>query len=227
MLTNKDAGMVEPDQETLNCINKIKEFKTLADKIEQIGFETQTLFLNAFMGNISKKFDEEKLDQVFGNIWYYMNYLRTLVPECRNIENMINNNSELITLLNGNEDRNKQYILFTNINKNNKFQCIKGNEFLELFSKEYFKHIDIFTTNDFDEICLDTKEMLKNNINIEKTDLYKLLEEIENEEIFIWSGKEYNLLADIKNFKGLIEYIKMILVEGKYGINIYYKKREK
>jgi hypothetical protein len=83
MLSNKDAYMAEPDQETLDNIDRIKNFNTLAKKIEQIGFETQSLFDLVFMGNITK--NEAKLYQIFGNIWYYMNYLRTLVSECRDV----------------------------------------------------------------------------------------------------------------------------------------------
>jgi hypothetical protein len=81
MLNNKEAGMVEPSQKTLDNINYIKNMKTLAEKIEQIGFETQSLFANAFLGNISNK-NKTELDQIFGDIWYYMNFLRTLTSEC-------------------------------------------------------------------------------------------------------------------------------------------------
>ena len=48
MLSNKEAGMVEPSQETLDNIEKIKIKETLAEKIEQIGCETQELFANYY-----------------------------------------------------------------------------------------------------------------------------------------------------------------------------------
>jgi len=104
MLSNKEAGMVEPSNETLDNIENIKNMKTLAEKIEQIGCETQGLFTNAFMGNISSK-SKDELDQIFGDIWYYMNYLRTLTRECpeplkyglRLVTNKKSNNNEPIT----------------------------------------------------------------------------------------------------------------------------------
>jgi hypothetical protein len=86
MINNKEAGIVEPDQETLDNIENIKNMETLAKKIEQIDFETQSLFLAyGFLGNfkesISRK-GKKELEQIFGNIFYYMNFLRTLTSEC-------------------------------------------------------------------------------------------------------------------------------------------------
>jgi len=81
MLSNKEAGMVEPSQETLDNIARIKNMETLAKKIEQIGFETQLLFDFEYRGNLMIK-SKKELDQVFGDIWYYMNYLRSLTREC-------------------------------------------------------------------------------------------------------------------------------------------------
>jgi hypothetical protein len=111
MLNNKEAGMVEPSKETIDNIEKIKNKETLAEKIEQIGFETQCLFANASMGNISSK-SKDELDQIFGDIWYYMNFLRTLTKECPEpnkqapiktmddaIESLSNWNDKLTTLI--------------------------------------------------------------------------------------------------------------------------------
>jgi hypothetical protein len=80
-LTNKEAGLVEPDLVTLDNIEFIKKMGTLAEKIEQIGYETQVSLTGAFTGSVSKK-SEKELDQIFGNIFHYMNFLRTLVSEC-------------------------------------------------------------------------------------------------------------------------------------------------
>jgi len=71
MLTNKEAGFLEPDQDCLECVEKIRAMKTLAQKIEQIGAEIQMSYL------------EMKDDQSIANMYYMLNYLRSLaVDEC-------------------------------------------------------------------------------------------------------------------------------------------------
>jgi hypothetical protein len=65
--------------------------KSLAEKLEQIGTETQFMITdcNYTLKNTENREKEtinrhtnEELYQLFGNICYYMNYLRELVTEC-------------------------------------------------------------------------------------------------------------------------------------------------
>jgi hypothetical protein len=127
----------------------------------------------------------------------------------------------LIGLFEDLETSIKQYIIFTNSNNFNKFQSIKNDKLLNKFSNEYFGHSNSYTINDFDKLCQDTRKELKNNILLENTELYKILNELKNEKIYIWSGSEFNLLADCKSFEGLINYIHELINENKV-INLVY-----
>lgn len=85
MMTNKDACLPEPDKETAKSLEYIKKMGTLAEKIEQIGCETQFMISDCnftFKNAANKSEIEDRLYQLFGNICYYMNYLRELVVEC-------------------------------------------------------------------------------------------------------------------------------------------------
>ncbi|GBU28937.1 hypothetical protein R84B8_02499 [Treponema sp. R8-4-B8] len=79
MKENKGARYPEPDNETIESISAIEKYKNLSEKLEQIGFEVQLLIddITCEAGN-----DKTKINQICGNIWYYMNYLRILVEEC-------------------------------------------------------------------------------------------------------------------------------------------------
>ena len=86
-MSNKEAGLFEPDKDTIKNLEFIKEFDTLAEKLEQIGMETQFMIYDC--DSVLKNHDSEdknevdkKLYQLYGNIYYYMNYLRELVVEC-------------------------------------------------------------------------------------------------------------------------------------------------
>ena len=87
MMSNKDAGLPEPDEDIIKNLGFIKKFDTLAEKLEQIGMETQFMIDDCDLiqknhDNIDKSEVDKKLYQIYGNIYYYMNYLRELVVEC-------------------------------------------------------------------------------------------------------------------------------------------------
>ena len=126
------------------------------------------------------------------------------------------------------EDDNKQYILFTNSKNSDKFQNIKNNKLLIKFSKEYFGHNNTYTINDFDKLCRDTREQLQNKINFEDTELYKILNELKNEVIFIWTGSEFNLSGQVEGFENLINNIHRNIIDKNIKINLsYYKEKRK
>jgi hypothetical protein len=77
MLENKGANYPEPDNESIKSISYNEKYKNLSEKLEQIGFEVQNLIMN-----IPGELGNDIINQISGNIWYYMNYLRNLVDEC-------------------------------------------------------------------------------------------------------------------------------------------------
>ena len=85
--TNKEAGLMEPDVKTIESLENIKKLDTLNEKLKQIGKDTHFLaetcdfILKDLESNDRKEIDNE-LNQLFGNIHYYMFYLRGLVTEC-------------------------------------------------------------------------------------------------------------------------------------------------
>jgi hypothetical protein len=116
------------------------------------------------------------------------------------------------------ETSKKHFILFTNSNNLNKFQGIENNELLTKSSNEYFGHDNTYTINDFDKLYMDTKEQLKDEIKFENTELYKILNELKNEVIYIWHGSEFALLEKIESFEGLINNIHRKIM---YNTEIY------
>jgi len=120
----------------------------------------------------------------------------------------------------------KQFILFTNSNNSDKFQSIKNNQLLLKFSNAYFKHDNAYTINDFDKLCQDTKEQLKNNIKFEETELYKILNELKDETIFIWSGREFNYLGLCESFDELLKHIHLKLMDKDTEINASFHNKQ-
>jgi len=87
MLSNKEEGLPEPDEDTIKHLEFIKKFDTLAEKLEQIGYETQLMIKDCDYAyknyeNKDKNEVEKEIYQQYGNMYYYMNYLRNLVVEC-------------------------------------------------------------------------------------------------------------------------------------------------
>jgi hypothetical protein len=90
MLTNKEEGLPEPDKRTVKDLEQIKKMDTLAEKLEQIGCETQFMIMDCKICIKDKSKNtietietiEKELYQLYGNMYYYMNYLRNLVTEC-------------------------------------------------------------------------------------------------------------------------------------------------
>jgi hypothetical protein len=123
------------------------------------------------------------------------------------------------------EANKKHYILFTDSNNLNKFQSIKNNELLIKFSNEYFGHDNTYTINDFDKLCQDTREQLKNNIKFENTELYKILNELKNEVIYIRYGSEFNFLLKVGSFEGLLDSIHRKLMDVNVEIYIGYHSK--
>jgi hypothetical protein len=123
------------------------------------------------------------------------------------------------------EASKKHHILFTNSNNLNKFQSIKNDELLIKFSNEYFGHDNTYTINDFDKLCQDTREQLKNNIKFEDTELYKILTLLKNEVIYIWHGSEFNFLLQADSFEELLNSIHGKLMDENGEIYIGYNSK--
>jgi len=80
----------EPNEEAKVCIKRISSFELLSEKLEQIGAEVQTLCLlgeDMTQDKIEKGlFTKETIDQIMGNIHYYMSLLRHLASEAYSLE---------------------------------------------------------------------------------------------------------------------------------------------
>jgi len=87
MNNDSETSLYEPDFLAKTTVENIKQYKTLAEKIAQIGFEVQTEYLLKDV----EKLEIETIKQMFGNIYYYMDYLRTLCFECPDVNIMIAN----------------------------------------------------------------------------------------------------------------------------------------
>jgi hypothetical protein len=121
----------------------------------------------------------------------------------------------------------EQNILFTKYQNTVICQSIEYNEFQKKFSRDYFKHENGYTLKNFNQIWLDAKEKIKSGSIFEETNLYRILMEIETEEMVLWYGEEYDFLAGVKSFNDLIKTVKKMLVEGNGELNIIYRKEDK
>jgi hypothetical protein len=84
MLTNKEAGLLEPDEDVINFI-KNQEKENLAEQIENIGWYIESLI--PITGNVNDlwtlQLTQEELIRKWSDIYYLTNYLRTLaVDKC-------------------------------------------------------------------------------------------------------------------------------------------------
>jgi hypothetical protein len=110
-----------------------------------------------------------------------------------------------------------QFIIFTldpSIKKEETYQNIlELNENKEIFfevKNVYLKNVDyqnLYTILNFDEICTASQLFFLNETFIE-SQLYKVLEKLNNEKIILWYGNDYKDLPETITFKELIKNIK-------------------
>ena len=106
-------------------------------------------------------------------------------------------------------------ILFTYKKPNNLFFGIENNL--------YFKD----TIPNFDSLCVCAQKSIGNGISINQTELFKVLQWIQNEEIYMWYGAECDDLDCIENFETLINAISNGLLTSSGELYIHYKKSNK
>jgi hypothetical protein len=81
----------------------------------------------------------------------------------------------------------------------------------------------LYTIDDIDELCVDAQRKLIKNEIFQNTNLYKILQKIKNEEIYLWYSDEINDLNETKTFDELIKNIEKSLQEGAGEVYIHYK----
>ena len=103
-----------------------------------------------------------------------------------------------------------QMILFTYKKPNNLFFGIENNLYFKEYAKVLF-HTNctdgIYTIPNFDSLCVCAQKSIGNGISINQTELFKVLQWIQNEEIYMWYGAECDDLDCIENFETLINAI--------------------
>ena len=87
MMTNKEAGLLEPDEKAIESLENIKKMDEITEKLKQVGMET--LFWLETCDNLLRNIEnndkievDSRLYQLFGNIYYYMCFLRIFATEC-------------------------------------------------------------------------------------------------------------------------------------------------
>ena len=82
-----------------------------------------------------------------------------------------------------------QMILFTYKKPNNLFFGIENNLYFKEYAKVLF-HTNctdgIYTIPNFDSLCVCAQKSIGNGISINQTELFKVLQWIQNEEIYMW-----------------------------------------
>ena len=95
-----------------------------------------------------------------------------------------------------------QMILFTYKKPNNLFFGIENNLYFKEYAKVLF-HTNctdgIYTIPNFDSLCVCAQKSIGNGISINQTELFKVLQWIQNEEIYMWYGAECDDLDCIEN----------------------------
>lgn len=123
-----------------------------------------------------------------------------------------------------------QMILFTYKKPNNLFFGIENNLYFKEYAKVLF-HTNctdgIYTIPNFDSLCVCAQKSIGNGISINQTELFKVLQWIQNEEIYMWYGAECDDLDCIENFETLINAISNGLLTSSGELYIHYKKSNK
>ena len=76
-------------------------------------------------------------------------------------------------------------------------------------------------------VCVSAQKSIGNGISINQTELFKVLQWIQNEEIYMWYGAECDDLDCIENFETLINAISNGLLTSSGELYIHYKKSNK
>ena len=101
----------------------------------------------------------------------------------------------------------------------NKSDLIK---YLLIWQECAHQALDIITSQD------DIFSLLGLDEYFEDTELFKILIELKNEIIFIWTGNEFNLLGQVEGFENLINNIHRNIIDKNNKINLsYYKEKRK
>ena len=123
-----------------------------------------------------------------------------------------------------------QMILFTYKKPNNLFFGIENNLYFKEYAKVLF-HTNctdgIYAIPNFDSLCVCAQKSIGNGISINQTELFKVLQWIQNEEIYMWYGAECDDLDCIENFETLINAISNGLLTSSGELYIHYKKSNK
>lgn len=120
-----------------------------------------------------------------------------------------------------------QMILFTSKKDNELFCRIDNDLYLKGRAKVFF-HTNctdgIYTIPNFDSLCVCAQKNIGNGISITQTDLFKVLQWIQDEEIYMWYGAECDDLDSIENFETLVNAISNGLLTSSGELYIHYKK---
>lgn len=120
-----------------------------------------------------------------------------------------------------------QMILFTSKKANKLFCRIDNDLYLKDHAKVLF-HTNctdgICTIPNFDGLCVCAQKSIGNGISITQTDLFKVLQWIQDEEIYMWYGPECDDLDSIENFETLVYAISNGLLTSSGELYIHYKK---
>lgn len=123
-----------------------------------------------------------------------------------------------------------QMILFTYKEANNLFSRIDNDLYLKEHAKVLFQTNctdGIYTIPNFDKLCVCAQESIGNGISICQTELFKILQQIQNEEIYMWYGAEYDDLDSIESFETLIIAMSKGLSISSGELFLHYKKNNK
>ena len=174
MLENKGNLLPRPDAETIETIKRIEKYRTLAEKLEQIGFEVQC----SMDWMIPKELRQNELKQYCGNLSYYMNYIRNLVMECLSFPEELSDNEEAF-IIDDIEEIGFTYIKNENGYKMIVWELLKENNYRKSSSKNcidcrYFqyKNNEKICSDDIYYICNCTINDIKPLLEIENIKNY-------------------------------------------------------
>ena len=123
-----------------------------------------------------------------------------------------------------------QMILFTSKKPDKSFCGIENDLFLKGCANVLF-HTNctdgIYTVADFDSLCVRAQESIGNGIAFCQTELFRMLQRIQDEEVYIWYGAEYDDLDSIESFETLIIAMSKGLSISSGELFLHYKKNNK
>ena len=140
MLENKGSNYPEPDNETIKSISSIEKHRHLSEKLEQIGWDVQTL-----LWSFPLELKNDEINQICGNIHYYMNYLRNLDDKCLEYIPDEDDKGYLVLSLDDFEEIGFKYIKNENGNKMIVWEYLKINNYQKNDSNhcincKYYEH---------------------------------------------------------------------------------------